>query len=144
MHHVVHIRPVYGVGEGQWDHALTLGLLCFFGPHTPLIYEYLWCNENGCGPDAKTNPNLRGCRLKTWKILKISLQFFFNEAKIGVKLSQLTDNDIVMLELLYQIRTLPHMGDFEQLHTWGGALCAPSPIFLVCSTNANARVDVSL
>ena len=32
--------------------------------------------------------------------------------------------------------TLPHMGDFEQLHTWGGALCAPPPIFWVCSTNA--------
>ena len=29
------------------------------------------------------------------------------------------------------------MGYLEQLHTWGGAHCAP-PIFSMCSTNGNA------
>ena len=34
-----------------------------------------------------------------------------------------------LILLLNFILTLPHMGDFEQLHTWGGAQS-------VCSTNA--------
>ena len=50
--------------------------------------------------------------------------------------SNVIDLLILIIVLQWNLLTLPHMGDFEQLHTWGGggALCAP-PIFWVCSTN---------